>query len=202
MSYSYIIIIISMYMLSRSTCTYFLYSAGKKLLPCRSLIESQIILDSAVRPNCHARYQIPLKHEVLTQTYPSVFCQNIERPIGSSDLTLCQLSYTSLLPIILKTEVVGGSTIDGIDMRSCIISLIELFAHWFTQPMDLLLLHHTLTSIIMLSDLFFLSNQFDWMLSTFLNVYQTHPSEDLLSEPMIVFGILKAAGILRVVGLL
>ena len=156
-----------------------------------------------MRPNCHARYQIPLKHEVLSQTYPSVFSQNIERPVGCSDLTLCQLSYTSLLPIILKTEVINSgssTTIDGIDMRSCIICLIELFTHWFTQPINLLLLHHTLTSIVMLSDMFFLSNQFEWMLNTLLNLYQTHPSEDILSEPMIVFGILKAAAVLRVVG--
>ena len=174
-------------------------SAGKKLLPHRSLLESQIILDCAVRSNFQAQYQIPLKHEVLTQTYPPVFSQNLERPIGSTNLTLCQLSYTSLLPIILKTDVGGSTTIDGIDMRSCVISLIDLFNHWFTQPMDLLLLHHTLTTIVMLSDLFFLSNQFDWMLMTFLNLHQTHPSEDLLSEPMVVFGILKAAAILRVV---
>lgn len=141
-----------------------------------------------------------MEHEVLTLTYPPVFAQNLERPIGSFDLTLCQLSYTSLLPIILKTEVNSSSTtIDGVDLRSCVISLIELFTHWFTLPMNLLLLHHTLTSIVMLSDLFFLSNQFDWMLTTFLNLYQTHPSEDLISEPMLVFGILKSASILRVV---
>ena len=176
--------------------------AGKKLLPHRSLIESRLILDCAVRSHCHSHYQIPFKHEVQAQTYPPVFSQNLERPIGSLALTPCQLSYTSLLPIILKigfNRPGSPTSVDGVDLRSCVISLIELFTHWFTQPMDLLHLHHTLASIVMLSDLFFLSNQFEWMLQTFLNLSQSHPQEDLLSEPLVVFGVLKAAAILRVV---
>lgn len=44
-------------------------------------------------------------------------------------------------------------TVD-VDISSCIISLTDLYTHWLTQPIHSLLLHHVLTSIVMLSDLF------------------------------------------------
>lgn len=41
-----------------------------------------------------------------------------------------------------------------VDIRSCILSLIDLYTHWLSQPIHTLLLQHMLSSVIMLSDLF------------------------------------------------
>ena len=79
------------------------------------------------------------------------------------------------------------------------LSLIDLFTHWLSEPMDSLLLLHTISSINLLSDLFSLSSQFEWMLDTYLDLTQTHPQEDVLVESLIVFGVLKSAVVLRVV---
>ena len=43
---------------------------------------------------------------------------------------------------------------DGVDVRSCVLSLVDLFSHWLGQPIHPLLLLHTLRAILMLSDLF------------------------------------------------
>lgn len=47
-------------------------------------------------------------------------------------------------------------TSDGaeVDVRSCVLSLIDLFTHWLTQPIHSLLLQHMLRAVLMLSDLF------------------------------------------------
>lgn len=89
--------------------------------------------------------------------------------------------------------------ISEVDTRSCIMSLVDLYTHLLSQPIDMLLLHHILTSIVMISDLFVLSNQYEWMLETFLKLSDTHPSEDVLSEALLVLGIIKSAAVLRIV---
>ena len=181
----------------------FFFSPGKKLLPHRALIQSRVLLHCALRPHRHAYYQLPIMSDLQSITCPPVYSQNLERPLGSTSVTPCQLSYASLVPIILKTDLSkgGGSPVGiaEIDTRSCIMSLIDLYTHWLSQPIDLLLLHHTLTSIIMLSDLFVLSSQFEWMLETFLSLTKIHPQEDTLTEALLVLGTLKSAAVLRVV---
>ena len=51
----------------------------------------------------------------------------------------------------------------------------------------------------MLSDVFTDKAQFDWMLSTFLNIYRSHPAEDELTMQYLVIGICKAAAVIGVV---
>ena len=41
-----------------------------------------------------------------------------------------------------------------VDIKSCVISLIELYTHWLANPIHTLQLQYTLQSIVMLSDLF------------------------------------------------
>lgn len=43
---------------------------------------------------------------------------------------------------------------EEIDVKSCILSLIDLYSHWLMQPLHVVLLNHVLRSILMLSDLF------------------------------------------------
>lgn len=52
------------------------------------------------------------------------------------------------------TPVGYHSQSEEIDVKSCILSLIELYVHWLRQPVHTVLLNHILQSIIMLSDLF------------------------------------------------
>ncbi|XP_019850343.1 PREDICTED: huntingtin-like isoform X2 [Amphimedon queenslandica] len=177
--------------------------AGKKLLPQRALIESRILQVTALRSHRHSHYQLPLMSETQAISFPPVYSQNLERPLGYSSLTPCQLSYASLAPIILKTDVSSGkdtTPVNEIDTRSCIMSLVDLYTHLLSQPIDMLLLHHILTSIVMLSDMFVLSSQYEWMLQTFLKLLESHPAEDVLSESLLTFGAIKSAVVLRIDG--
>ena len=51
----------------------------------------------------------------------------------------------------------------------------------------------------MLSDVFTDKSQFDWMLSTFLNIHRSHPVEDELTMQYLVVGICKAAAVIGLV---
>ena len=43
---------------------------------------------------------------------------------------------------------------EEIDVKSCILSLVDLYVHWLIQPIPTPLLTYVLQSIILLSDLF------------------------------------------------
>ena len=125
--------------------------------------------------------------------------------MGSVALGPCQLSLNSLLPITLNRDPYNSRTspeADQVDTRSCIVSLLDLYSHWLSQSISLPLLHHTLASIVLLSDQFLILKQFEWMLATFLQLYEKHPSEDSVIEALLVFGILKMAPVLKVVSFL
>lgn len=78
------------------------------------------------------------------------------------------------------------------------MSLVELYAHWLRQPVHIILLNQVLQSIIMLSDLFATSGQFQWMLQTLLDLYENHhPHEDMHTVSLMVVGILKVIAILK-----
>jgi len=51
----------------------------------------------------------------------------------------------------------------------------------------------------MLSDVFTDKSQFEWMLSTYLNVYRSHPAEDEITLQYLVVGICKAAAVIGLV---
>ena len=122
--------------------------------------------------------------------------------MGSVALGPCQLSLNSLLPITLNRDPYSSRNspeADQVDTRSCIVSLLGLYSHWLSETISLPLLHHTLASIVLLSDQFVLLSQFEWMLATFLLLYERHPSEDGVIDALLVLGILKMAPILKVV---
>jgi huntingtin len=175
--------------------------AGKKLLPHRALIEFYILKDTGLRPNSHAHYQLPLMNQGTT--FPPVYCRNLERPLGSAHLTPGQLSYTSLVPVILKVDVTKTTSTSlgpsEVDIRSCLMSIIDFYKHLLSQSIDLLLLHHIVSSTVMLSDLFVLSSQYEWMFDTFMSLIDSHPIEDELTESLLVFGVIKCATVLRLV---
>ena len=150
----------------------------------------------------HAHYQLPVMNDRLSSSHPPIFAANLERQMGSVSLGPCQLSLNSLLPITLKRDSYNSSTApeeDQIDTRSCIVSLLDLYTHWLSETISLPLLHHTLASIVLLSDQFVLLKQCEWMLATFLQLFERHPSEDAVIEALLILGILKMAPILKVV---
>jgi len=52
---------------------------------------------------------------------------------------------------------------------------------------------------MMLSDVFTDKAQFEWMLSMFLNIHQSHPPDDELTMQYIVVGICKSAAVVGLV---
>ena len=190
---------------SFSSSLLLLCRAGKKLAVYRSLVEAQLLFSCAQRPSLSAHYQFPLMQGFLSPTHPPIFAHNLERPLGSTHITVGQLSLNSLLPITLKSDPTSSQLSPDrgeVDTRSCIFTILELYQHWLTEPLSILLLQHILASIIMLSDLFVLSNQYEWMLGTFLSLLDHLPPEDVCSQALLVLGVIKAAAVLRVVSIL
>ncbi|CAN7939604.1 unnamed protein product [Ixodes hexagonus] len=85
----------------------------------------------------------------------------------------------------------------GLDLRSCLHFLLDLYTQWLGPP-DAIgqpLLTETIRSVVMLSDIFMESSQFDWMLSLFMDMYRHHPSEDEILAQYLILGIAKAAAV-------
>ncbi|KAH9363122.1 hypothetical protein HPB48_014096 [Haemaphysalis longicornis] len=87
----------------------------------------------------------------------------------------------------------------GLDLRSCLHFLLDLYTQWLGPP-DAIgqpLLTETIRSVVMLSDIFMESSQFDWMLSLFMDMYRNHPSEDEILAQYLILGIAKAAAVVN-----
>ena len=179
--------------------------AGKRLSVHRSFVEAQLILRCGLRPDLSSHYQLPLMQGFLSPTHPPIFAHNLERPLGSTHIGPGQLSLNSLLPITLRNDHNPSSQFPGaveVDTSSCIFTILELYQHFLSQPIDLPLLQHVLVSVVLLSDQFVLSNQFEWMLSTFLGLLDQPLSEDVVTLAVLVMGAIKAATVLRVVSVI
>ena len=83
-----------------------------------------------------------------------------------------------------------GTSGTDVDVRSCILSLIDLYSHWLSQPIHTLLLATMLRSIIMLSDLFALVES----LSLSLSLTHTHTHTRTHQMPLHMFPSLSQAG--------
>ena len=132
------------------------------------MVETQLLLQCGARPNLYSHYQCPL----LSHLSLPLFTRNVERGPGGTELGPAQLSLKSLWPVTLANPTSPGCgtlfnailwtlpccvarhSPDGVDVRSCVLSLVDLFSHWLGQPLHPLLLLHTLRAILMLSDLF------------------------------------------------
>ena len=181
-------------------------SPGTKLSSLRLVIEREMIARCGECSTLQGRYQVPLRGLSVTQHHPPLFAKNVERPIGSARVGPCQLSLVSLLPIMLHSETNIGkrssasSRLVDVDIDSCVLSIQDLIAHWLTQPIHTLVLTQALRMVVMISDLFSLPSQFEWMLMTFLGVVENHPTEDTVCQALLVLGILKSAAVMQVGG--
>jgi hypothetical protein len=53
--------------------------------------------------------------------------------------------------------------------------------------------------VVVLSDVFTDKSQFDWMLTTLLDIHKSHPGEDELVIQYLIVGVCKAAAVVGVV---
>jgi huntingtin len=170
---------------------------GRRLRKVRSVVETQLLLQCGARPNLYSHYQCPL----LSHLSLPLFTRNVERGPGGTELGPAQLSLKSLWPVTLANPTSPARhSPDGVDVRSCVLSLVDLFSHWLGQPLHPLLLLHTLRAILMLSDLFSLPSQFQWMLELACDLSDKQPPEDVALHSMLMQCILKAGAVLKVDG--
>ncbi|XP_064465594.1 huntingtin-like [Ornithodoros turicata] len=85
----------------------------------------------------------------------------------------------------------------GLDLRSCLHLLHDLYTQWLAPP-DTIgqpLLTETIRSVVMLSDIFMESTQFDWMVALFMDIYRHQPIEDQVLMQYLILGITKATSV-------
>ena len=114
---------------------------------------------------------------------------------GSDDR---QSITSSALPLFLliREENLAAA---GLDTNSCIHFIIDLFSQWLAfggQDTPLTVLTAAVRSIIMVSDIFTQSNQFNWMLSTLSELQKVHPGEDEIMSSNLCLGLCKAVAVL------
>lgn len=86
----------------------------------------------------------------------------------------------------------------GIDVRSCLQFLLDLYSGWMAPETEtpLVLLTETALSVVQLSDVFIQESQFQWMFERFSDLLRCHPSEDELLTSLLKFGVCKAVAVL------
>ena len=114
---------------------------------------------------------------------------------GSDDR---QSLTSSALPLFLliREENLAAA---GLDTNSCVHFIIDLFSQWLAfggQDTPLPVLTAAVRSIIMVSDIFTQSNQFNWMLSTLSELQKVHPGEDEVMSSLLCLGLSKVVSVL------
>ncbi|XP_037081654.1 huntingtin-like [Pollicipes pollicipes] len=86
----------------------------------------------------------------------------------------------------------------GLDINSCLVFLLQLYAQWMAPEMGvpLPLLTETVRSAVLLSDLLTERSQFEWLLAGCVALYQVHPIDDEVMLQYLVLGLCKAAAVL------
>ena len=97
------------------------------------------------------------------------------------------------LALIQREDAMSQS---GLDMRSCLQFLQELYGQWLTEETPLSLLTEVTRSMLVLSDLFSESGQFQWMFEHFNNLQKVHPMEDEMLHNLLRIGMCKAIAVL------
>ncbi|XP_054167381.1 huntingtin-like [Oppia nitens] len=137
-----------------------------------------------------------LRHSIKTTTFNEL-SPSLSSTSSSSD-------YSPLSPINtsnLSKNIVTNQEKLEIDLNSCLHFLLDLFGQLLTaqQPMQLPLLTEICRSTILLSDLFTERMQFEWLLSTFLELHRmAQISEDEIMCQYLIVGICKASAVLGV----
>ena len=120
---------------------------------------------------------------------------NSHNAAANMDLETKSNKSSSAFPLALVQREDAMSQ-SGLDMRSCLQFLQELYGQWLTEDTPLGLLTETVRSMLILSDLFAELGQFQWMYDHFNNLQKVHPIEDEMLHNLLRIGICKAIAVL------
>ncbi|XP_028391517.1 LOW QUALITY PROTEIN: huntingtin-like [Dendronephthya gigantea] len=178
--------------------------AGKKLSTVRKIVEDHFIQQCPQS----STWQTNVDGEKL-------YGGNIERVSGLQSYSLGQICISSLqsqcVPVdtgeFSETNATStNSTQEKIDVRSCVQFLMELFEQWvspYTQPKTpLMLLTQSVKSLLIISDLFVDSAQYEWMLSELLDLCQNYLNEDEILMQYLLPALCKALAVLKMEGVI
>ena len=110
----------------------------------------------------------------------------------SSETTSTRSSTAFPLALIQREDAMS---LAGLDTRSCLQFLQELYGQWLTEETPLGLLTETVRSMLALSDLFTESSQFQWMFDHFNEIQKTHPVEDEMLTGLLRIGLCKCIAV-------
>ena len=140
---------------SKNISIVFIFRPGRKLATVRKRVELEILQECGGRSDIYSYYQCPLLNHYSSSLYPPLYTRNIEKEVSETSIGYAQISVSSLWSIIFKQTSAGyHSASEEIDVKSCVLSLIDLYNHWLNQPLHIVVINHIFQSIVMLSDLF------------------------------------------------
>ena len=109
--------------------------------------------------------------------------------VSFSETTSTRSSSTAFPLALIQRE--DAMSLSGLDTRSCLQFLQELYGQWLTEETPLGLLTETVRSMLALSDLFTETSQFQWMFDHFNEIQKTHPVEDEMLTNLLRIGLCK-----------
>ena len=117
------------------------------------------------------------------------FIQSSIRYNSVSSIDTSTRSSTAFPLALIQRE--DAMSLSGLDTRSCLQFLQELYGQWLTEETPLGLLTETVRSMLALSDLFTETSQFQWMFDHFSEIQKTHPVEDEILTNLLRIGLCK-----------
>ena len=117
------------------------------------------------------------------------FIQSSIRYNSVSSIDTSTRSSTAFPLALIQRE--DAMSLSGLDTRSCLQFLQELYGQWLTEETPLGLLTETVRSMLALSDLFTETSQFQWMFDHFSEFQKTHPVEDEILTNLLRIGLCK-----------
>jgi hypothetical protein len=94
---------------------------------------------------------------------------NSSKPLVENNESKQSLAFP--LALIQREDAMA---FEGLDIRSCLHFLQELYAQWLTEGTPLALLTETVRSMLALSDLFYEPAQFQWLFDTFNEIQKVN----------------------------
>ena len=114
---------------------------------------------------------------------------------GASETSGTTARSSTAFPLALIQRE-DAMSLAGLDTRSCLQFLQELYGQWLTEETPLGLLTETVRSMLALSDLFTEKSQFQWMFDHFNAIQKIHPIEDEMLTNLLRIGLCKCISIL------
>lgn len=137
---------------------------------------------------------------------------NIEKIDSSYSFSQMSLEYLRISAGVIQSDAENRSYAgeicalrveklkeSGLDLRSCLQFQLDLYSQWLSsdEPVPLRLLQEIVKSIVQSSDIFNDRTQFNWMLTTCMELSKTHAIEDEIVHLYLVIAVCKASAVLN-----